>query len=222
MLSAEQRVNGHVWKAVSAPASDPCSGGGLVARPGLFKLAGLKSRRFEVVGGFLGGMVTFPASRCFTLCSTAVFTGPGEGYKAEHRETRGHNQKSVPAEFVKTTTMQSTASHWEVNLLAQSLQGVCPPRVHTLGSCMLPSPLGRGVLSGTSWLLLGHAFSSLGAPGSDGLGFYLWKDMCFASSRVNTLLWPHYSQLAALACQGGGKNFLPWQRDQDLNHSVYS
>lgn len=171
MLSAEQRVDGHMWKAVSTPASDPCSGGGLVARPGLFKLAGLKSRRCEVVGGFLGGMVTFPASRCFTLCSTAVFTGPGEGYKAEHRETRGHNQKSVPAEFVKTTTMQSTASHWEVNLLAQCLRGVCPPRVHTLGSCMLPSPLGRGVLSGTSWLLLGHAFSSLGAPGSDGFGF---------------------------------------------------
>lgn len=127
-----------MWKAVSTPASDPCSGGGLVARPGLFKLAGLKSRRFEVVGGFFGGMVTFPASRCFTLCSTAVFTGPGEGYKAEHRETRGHHQKSVPAEFVKTTTMQSTASHWEVNLLAQCLQRVCPPRVHTLGSCMRP------------------------------------------------------------------------------------
>lgn len=34
--------------------------------------------------------------------------------------------------------MQSTASHWEVNLLAQCLQGVCPPRVHTLGSCMRP------------------------------------------------------------------------------------
>lgn len=128
-MSAEQRVDGHVWRALSTPASDPCSGGGLVARPGLFKLAGLKSRRCQVVGGFLGGMVTFPASRCFTLCSTAVFTGPGEGYKAEHRETRGHHQKSVPAEFVKTTTMQSTASHWEVNLLAVfagSLSSTCP------------------------------------------------------------------------------------------------
>lgn len=156
-MSAEQRVNGHVWRALSTPASDPCSGGGLVARPGLFKLAGLKSRRCEVVGGFLGGMVTFPAGRCFTLCSTAVFTGPGEGYKAEHRETRGRHQKSVPAEFVKTTTMQSTASHWEVNLLAQCLQGVCPPRVHTLGSCMR-SLLWGGVSSqghpGFCWVML--------------------------------------------------------------------
>lgn len=149
---------------MSAPAGDSCSGSSLIATPGHFKLSGLKSRRCEVVGGFLGAMVTFPAcpscsSGCFTLCSTAVFTGPGKGYKGEHRETRtGDNQKCVPAEFVKITRMQSRASHWGVNLLAQCLQGNLSSSCPYPGFLMLPPPLGRGILSGPHVLHLGFCW----------------------------------------------------------------
>lgn len=142
-----------------------------------------------MVGGFFRGVVTFPAclshsSEHFPISVALQFcTGQGKGCEAEHRGRR-HQQKTVPASFVKITEMQSAASGWEVNLLTQGFQR------NLFSMCLYPGFLraactfGEGspfykiqwylslpnisvVLCFTSWLLLGHDLSSCVAPSSD-------------------------------------------------------